>query len=262
MTKQPKMTLAPVSIEAAKACGIAIAKAVVTFEKAKLTLMDKLFDAIKPLSSEMNAKQWDKQVAPYIKAGLATSKLSDKVQSSYASMCKTAGLAILSKLASPNAGESLREFYDRASTAIVGAKLADGSALWEGKVGRTKTAKGASAPRNVSGVSAVQSAGDVSDSEGGFNRSPKLAAALMLAGSESRAQRLLIVLETYAEAFDRWTSTILTDADKADAAKLALKVDEATPSPAPVGTKADASGSPDTAMAAALIKAAKPRKAA
>lgn len=259
-----KVVLAALSPDVAKDAAFATAKAVVTCEKAKRTLLTSVAEAVALVGMALNAAQYDRQFKPYLAEGFAKAvkrgDISQKTADQYASKLKTAVLAILSGAATPIAGETFWEFYDRATPLLVSATLANGSPVWEAsakrgrKVGARQPAKpgGGALPGHIAQAnrdgSAADSAGD------GFNRSPKTAAALILTGNnEARAQRLLIVLQSYAEQFDRFAETVLTDADKAELAKRSTAATaERVLASKPLTLKAD---QPATALADQLVKA-------
>lgn len=212
---KPKLVLAMISPDVAQAAGAAIAKAVVTCEKAKRTMLASLMTAVAGITVPISAAQYDRQVMPHIKAGFARSvarkDISEKTASQYGAKLKTAVLALVNKVAAPISGETFWEFYDRASVALVAAKLADGSPVWEAaskrgpKAGKAKASKPKPVAQDAEPLSA-------SKGEAGFNRSPALAAALILTGgNETRASRLIAVLETYTSEFDRWSADILQE---------------------------------------------------
>lgn len=261
--KAPKVVLAALSPDVAKDAAFATAKAVVTCEKAKRTLLTSVAEAVALVGMALNAAQYDRQFKPYLAEGFAKSvkrgDISQKTADQYASKLKTAVLAILSGAATPIAGETFWEFYDRATPLLVSAKLENGSPVWEAsaKRGRKVGAKQPSKPGGAlpGHIAQANRDGSAADSAGeGFNRSPKTAAALILTGNnEARAQRLLIVLQSYAEQFDRFAETVLTDADKAELAKRSTAATaERVLASKPLTLKAD---QPATALADQLVKA-------
>lgn len=275
MAKQPKLILAPLSLETVAQAGKDTAKAIVVCEAAKARLLSELIGVANRLGTPLSAAQYDRQFAPdfrkALEASVSRGKLKEATAGQYKSKVKTAMLALLSGL-SPIAGETFWDFYDRASGFLPDAKLADGSPVWstQGKAGRPagKKSKGKVSVTENAGLrmfsDALASAGDARDEEGGFDRRPFVAAALILAkGNEARAQRLVIVAESYPEAFDKWTASILTDADRAEvearSAKAAKPAETSPPASPKASGKLDASF-PETALAAALVKAAKPKK--
>lgn len=246
----PKVVLAQVSPEVVSKAATATAKAVVTCEKAKRTLLTSVSAAIAGIEVGLNAVQYDRQFKPYLSQGFAPfvkrGDISQKTADQYASKLKTAVLAIVNKLATPNAGETFWEFYDRAATAVAAGKLADGSPVWEASAKKGRKVGAKVAPKSGGPLpGAVASANSASGADaGGLNVSAQLAAALILAKqNKSRAERLVAVLESYPEAFDKWASGLLSDNSKSDKPK------------APIVLKAE---EPATALGAALIEAAKP----
>lgn len=256
---------AAVTPDTAKAAAVATAKAVVTCEKAKRTLLASVAGAVAAIGVPLTAAQYDRQFRPYLNEAFASqvkrNAIRKETADQYASKLKTAVLAILSKSAEPAAGETFWEFYDRAAKALPSATFTVGEGdnaqtvkVWEAsqkrgrKVGATqpkKTGGGA-----MPGAVAEANASAANNGEGGFNRSPAMAAALILTrNNERRAQLLVSILKTHAENFDRWAETQLTDEERAAIGKASAKPTE--PAEAPVTLKA---GEPATAMAAALVE--------
>lgn len=266
-TAKVAFVFAPVTPEAARNAAGAMVSAIGKYEKAKVTLMGALADACKLIGVPLTSAQYDKQVRPYLAdafkaaARSKNSAVTDGTVTQYASKLKTAVLAILSKAAEPHAGESFFAFYDRAAKALPSATftVGEGDNAQTVKVWNAETAKGRKAGAKVGrkGVSLPGAVADANASaatsgEGGFNRKPAVAAALILTGNnEARAQRLVVVMQSYASEFDRWCASILTDQDKAEIA-AASKAPDAKPEGETVTIKAGESA--ETALAAALIE--------
>lgn len=277
MSKQQpsKIVLAALSPDLARSAALATVKAVVTCEKAKRTLLGVVAQAVATITVPLSAAQYDRQFRPYLAQGFAAAvqrkAISERTAGQYTSKLKTAVLALLSTDCRPIAGETFWEFYDRAAEAVTGAKLANGSPVWEAsekrgrKVGAKQPKKtgGGALPGAVAHANTLGgSAGDSGAQEGGFNRHPKVAAALILTGgNEARAQRLVTVLANYTPEFDKWVATILSDQDQASIAK---RSHPATPEAPKAAEVVSVSSEPETALAAAMVKAASPknRKAA
>jgi len=259
-----KLILAPISPETAKQVGKKIGAACVKFEGAKLDLLTNVTSILVTVTGPLSAKQWDKQIAPDLKASLSKGKvrgqpMAAQTQSNFASMAKTVGLAVINGVAQPLAGESLNECSKRMAELLPSAKLPDGSPVWEGKKGRPTKAKGSNPPKSGSAAGGATSggisAGGVADDEGGMNEAPKLrAAAILLGGDMANAQRLHLAVTNYREELFRWMSSILSDDDKAKLATLtAPKADEPAPKASKPGATPSVGDVPETALAAALI---------
>jgi hypothetical protein len=266
-----KLILAPVSADVVKAAANSTVKAVVSCEGAKVRLMSAVAEAVATIGQPLTAKQYDRQFKPSLDAGFARAEKAGKVKEGtgrqYASKLKTAVLALLCGAASPIAGETFWEFYSRAAPLVANAKLANGAPVWEAtkKAGRKvghkvpKKTGGGAMPGAVHLANVEGSKGDSDDQEGGFNRSPAIAAALILTkGNEARAQRLVTVLQTYTPEFDKWAATILTDADKAE---IGERSKPASPEASNVTIIPPVTSEPETAIAAAMVKAAAPKNA-
>lgn len=259
--KGAKVKLAAITPLTAAQVAKAFASAVKRRESADVSFMLTTVAAAKLIGTPLTASQYDAQIGPYVREAFsakAMSSVAETSRASYRSRFKTLALAVCSGLPAfqPKAGEGLASFLGRVAEPLASAKLKDGRRIWDtAKQGRTASAPG-SKPGAKSGGAAGGpttggSAGSVNDSEGGLDVKPAMAAALILArGNTSRAQRLVTVMQTYAEEFDRWTASILTDADKAELAKLAPpKGDAVTRSSTPPATKVL------PAMGAALVTA-------
>lgn len=244
-----KIMLAQVSPDAMRAAAKATATAVVTYEKAKLTLLEKVAAAVGTLGVPLSAAQYDKQFKPYLAEFFASAvksgRIGPKTADQYASKLKTAVLALVNGVAQPVAGEGFFAFYDRAAEAVAKGTLPDGSPIWEAsaKRGRKQGAKQTpKAPKPVPGAVAEANASAATADAGGLNVRAELAAALILTHqNKSRAERLVTVMGSYAEEFDRWAATILGERQpkaRADKAKEPIVLE---------------SGQPATAMAAALV---------
>lgn len=228
MANKSKTQLASVSTDTVRKAATQTVAAVVACEGAKVRLLEAVAKAVSAIGQPLTAKQYDRQFRPFLDKGFARAealgKLKDGTGKQYASKLKTAVLAILSKAAEPVAGESFWAFYDRAAQALPSAKLSNGAPVWEvsAKRGRKVGAKqppkaGGAMPKAIAEANASLSADKV---EGGFDRSPAIAAALILCkGNEARAQRLVMILQSYTAEFDKWAATVLTDADKAEIGK-------------------------------------------
>lgn len=267
-TAAPKVAFvfASVTPDVAKAAAHATAKAVVKCEKAKRTLLASVAEALTVITVPLTAAQYDRQFKPYLSEGFASAvkrgDITQKTADQYSSKLKTAVLAILAKVAAPQAGETFWEFYDRAATALPSATVTQGEGdnaqtvpVWEAsakrgrKVGMKVGGKKSGGP--LPGAVADADASATHSGEAGFNRSPEMAAALILTkGNEARAARLVLVLQSYAPEFDKWVGTVTTDKDKAELAKLA-KAPEAKAAETVV-IKPD---QPMTALADALVGA-------
>lgn len=238
MAKQPKVILAALSPELAKAAALATVKAVVSCEKSKRTLLTSVASAVAVIGDALSAAQYDRQFKPYLSAGFERAvkrgDISQRTADQYGSKLKTAVLAILSKTAEPVAGETFWEFYDRAAQALPSATLANGAKVWEASAKRGRKVGAKVAPKGGSHdptASVILKAGGLSADkvEGGFDRSAPMAAALILCkGNEARAQRLVTVLQSYVAEFDKWAATVLTDQDKAE---IGERSRPATPQP-------------------------------
>lgn len=240
--------------QAARKVGTAIAKV----EDAKRGLLTATADAIKAAKvTSMSAKQFDRQFRPECEAALAKlvqrGKLTEGSAKVYVSKLKTVFLSLANGL-EPLASETFWEYADRASTDFLPtATLGDGSPVWEAstkrgpKAGKPKGRKGGQLP------GAVADANSAADSSGsGFNRSPQVAAALILTGNnEARAQRLVLALASYGDEFDKWCASVLSDDDKAKV-RAASKPQAPTAKPDVVTVAPDV---PGTALADQLVKA-------
>lgn len=254
---------APLSPLTVQAVGKAFAKAQDKLGKANTTYMAEALAAAQLINCPITAGQYDRQVAPSVRAAFKASRsaLTRDSASSAMSRLKTFTLAVCTAQPDfqPVAGETFRAFLDRIAEPLTKATLPplkEGDAprpVWDtAKQGKPAKAPG-SRPGGKSGTAlpgAVASAATVGDGEGGLNARPIAAAAMIVCGQNAaRAQRLCIVMQSYASEFDKWTSTILTDDDKAELAKLSPALAEASTRP-----NVKASEPAQTAMAAALIE--------
>lgn len=239
MTKQskPTVTLAAISPDTATQVAKGLVRAATKAEGATRTLLQEMCGVVRTIGVPLTAAQWSKQVQPSLRDAFKRSKagLAETTVASYLSRFKTAGLAILSQDASlqPVAGETFPAFLARVAEPLGNAKLPDGRPIYDADMARPGRAAGSKSTPSTSG--GVSSVGSVNRQEGGMDERPRLAAALILCDQNvARAQRVAIVLESYASEFDRWCESILTDADKRELeAKVAKPADD---KPAPKAT--------------------------
>ena len=261
VTAKPKVALAALSKATAQTVAKALVKAQVkqvkAIERSSVSLMDGVTAAALLAGTPLTEAQYDRQLKSLVlKAIKAAPLLSPTSHSAYASRFKAAVLALNSGDATlaPLAGEGWIAWHTRLAVALVTAKLPDGTFIREQGVARSGAKAGAKVtpatptlPASVTDlpVKATVSKGVIDDIEGGYNGRPAMAAALILTHQNaSRAERLVIVMQSYMVAFDRWTETIFTDADKREVeAVVATLAAIPAPSTAP------------TAIASALSRA-------
>ena len=235
-TVTPK--LAAMSRDTAQAVAKGLVKAQVKhvgdFKKADGRLLERVMEAAKLAGVPLTEAQFDKQLAGVIRKALkAAPTLSAASLSGYASRFKAAVLALNSGDASlePMAGETWHVWHARLAVALVTAKLPDGTPIRDASKARAGAKAGTPKAGTVAPTVAAPVAGTVAPmvaapvagtskakaDDAGFNRSPEMAAALILTHqNEARAQRLVIALHSYPAEFDRWLSGIMSDADKAE----------------------------------------------
>ena len=263
----PKVALLAITPAQAQDVAADLASAAKRREGADGTFLQNVCDAVEGLPP-MTAAQFTKQLAPSIREALKR-KLKGKAETtlaSYASRFKTLTLALTCGDATlqPIAGEGYVAYLTRAAEGVAKGKLPDGTPIWpadaqrSGKAaGSGKAAKGAGTPTGGPTGGHVEATA-ANSGGGGLDVRPALAAALILChGNAARAQRLVIACESYGSELDKWLSAILSDEDKTKLGKLtsvqgeeAAKRDAATPK-----------ANPQTAIAAAMIEAAKPSNA-
>jgi hypothetical protein len=217
---KPAFVLAAITPDTASNVAKGLVKAAGKAEGATRTLLQECTAIVRALPP-ITAAQWDKQVAPSIRDAFKRAKggLVETTQASYRSRFKTAGLAIASGIPElqPIAGETFPGYLGRIAEPLGKATLADGRAIFDPTAVRPGRAAGvkvkAPGTRSPEG-----SKGATDRSEGvGMNRTPQLAAALILTGdNEALAQRLVIVMQSYRDDFTKWTASILSEADKAE----------------------------------------------
>lgn len=255
------VVLAPVSVDMAKASARLYAAAAAKHAKADDDFMSAVVKSVAGLPP-LNAVQWDKQLRKHVKAALAAKRdLAASSVGQYVSNAKVLQLGALHGLP-PIAGEGRKAAISRISEALATLKV-EGVHVWPAtaKAGRPKAAKG-SQPGVSHGAfdpsaAAILRAGGLSSSdstEDGFNRSPVMAAALILAkGNEARAQRLAFIVANHPEAFDKWAEGFLTTEDKAAIAVRSKAQAESDKGKSDVVTLKP--GETSTAMGSALIEA-------
>lgn len=220
---KPATPLAPISIETGLQVAKALASAAKTHKAADVRLMVQVISAVKLVGQPLTAKQWDTQIAKTLKEGLQRA-VSEASAPSYASRFKVAGLAILSgeKTLQPVAGETLATFAARVREPLEGLKLKSGVPIYSTEPGAKKKGRKPGTPAsNKKATPATPapdtSAGDASRDEGGMNRSPAMAAALILmGGNEGLAKRLVVVCQSYREDFSKWTDGLLGGTPEGD----------------------------------------------
>lgn len=214
---KPAFVLAPITPDTATTVAKGLVKAAGKAEGATRTLLMECTATVRALPP-LTAAQWDKQVAPSIRDAFKRAKagLAETTQASYRSRFKTAGLAIASGIPElqPMAGETFPGFLGRIAEPLSKAKLADGRSIFDPEAVRPGRAAGVKV-KPTGGASPEGSKGATDRTEGGMNRTPQLAAALILTGeNEALAQRLVIVMQSYRDDFVKWTAGILSEADK------------------------------------------------
>lgn len=210
---KPAFVLAPISPDTAVQVGKGLVKAASKYEGAGRSLLAEVSGAVRLMgATPLTAAQWVKQVQPCIRDAFKRSKgIAETTAASYLSRFKTAGLAMLSGDASlqPLAGESLAVYCSRVAEPLAKHVLADGRPVFDPDVVRTGR------PPKPSKATGNTSKGEADRSEGGLNRTPQLAAALILTGDNYvLAQRLTVVMQSYKDDFAKWTDGILTERDK------------------------------------------------
>lgn len=220
MSKKSNVTLAAISPETASKVAKGLERAAAKAEKATVTLLSEVTTLARMLPP-LTAAQWDKQISPLLRDAFKRSKagLADTTVASYRSRFKTAGLAIASKADAlqPLAGETLLAYVARVAEPLGSAKLPDGSPIYAPDQVRPGRAAGSKPSKPSKGGSLDASKGGVDRGEGGENRRPKLAAALILADqNESLAAKLEIAVTSYRDELAKWLEHILSEADKAE----------------------------------------------
>jgi hypothetical protein len=216
---KPAFVLAAITPDTASSVAKGLVKAAGKAEGATRTLLQECTAIVRALPP-ITAAQWDKQVAPSIRDAFKRAKggLAETTQASYRSRFKTAGLAIASGLPElqPIAGETFPGYLGRIAEPLGKATLADGRAIFDPTQVRPGRAAGVKV-KPAGNASPEGSKGAADRSEGGMNRTPQLAAALILTGdNEALAQRLVIVMQSYRDDFTKWTASILSEADKVE----------------------------------------------
>jgi hypothetical protein len=264
-TTAPKASVSAAAVTLATVIkvGTGFADAVSKAADADGTFFDACVKAARLIKVPLSAAQYDAQVGPQIRKALAdmnaarvTAKkpaLAETTLASQRSRFKTFALAYCcgDKALKPQPGDTTVSYLGRVSAALGKVKLPNGQPVWPADGKKAGRAAGTTIPKPAAHAPGAQlSAGSVNDREGGLDVKPAMAAALILTkGDASLASRLVIVLQSYRDDFSKWTSTILTDADKAELGKLQPSKADATPPKAkPVTSGAE------TAMGAALIQ--------
>lgn len=223
--------LAPLTDEQVEAAVDAIVDAAIDVEKAKRSLLSTVCKAAVAVADILKAAnapglssaQYDKQFrAPLEEAfvlKVAKKAITAGRAKVYATQSKMVLLAIVNNVATPLAGESLRDFYERTMVPLATAKLPSGEPIQKAsKTGPKVTAKGAKASKPGAGPVGPATGGhvDAANTGGtGLDIRPALAAALILTkGNQGRAKRLVIVAERYGDQFDKWCGQVLTDAER------------------------------------------------
>ncbi len=234
MTTQSKVALAPVTVVAVAEFTKGMAGAVALLAKADVTFAETVGKLVAKLAVKLTAAQYDKQVGPSVRKALddlvSKGKLSATSKASMASRVKTQVLADMWGIARI-AGEGVKDFTTRASTELAKAVTDTGERVYEPKAGRpAKERKGSKGKPSVPGA-----------------MSRELDAAMALLGDNKKtlAAKLVIACASFPDELAKWLATIVIDDPKPAKASKPAKVE-------PV---------PNTAMAAALIKAAKPNGA-
>ncbi len=232
MTTQTKVALAPVTVVAVAEFTKGMAGAVALLAKADVTFAETVGKLVAKLAVKLTAAQYDKQVGPSVRKALddlvSKGKLSATSKASMASRVKTQVLADMWGIARI-AGEGVKDFTTRASTELAKATTDTGERVYEPKVGRPANTREPSKPRVPGSVSR------------------ELDAAMALLGDNRKllAEKLVIACASFPDELTRWLDTIVIDEPKGAKAPKPAKVE-------PV---------PNTAMSAALLKAAKPNGA-
>lgn len=191
-----------------------------TMTKASATRLEKVSRACGGLPKGLTSQGYDKQVGPALVAAFKVvvdaGKMTEGTASKERSNLKTLVLACLNGFA-PGQGEGYGPAVERAGDYLVDRKNAQGEPIRNAKTGgkpRVPTArKGVGSKGGKSKGSGAGKLTPVSGTEPGFKGSPQLAAALILTkNNKARADKLVIIMETYCDEFDRWTSTVITKA--------------------------------------------------
>jgi hypothetical protein len=227
---KPKVQLLAISPETMAAAAKAVAEGEVKLQRASVDLLTSYSKAVGGLKVKgMTAVQYDRQFRPTFDAELAKRVKAKALKESSAKVASSRAKTIVLALANgvkPIVGETVGEFKERASAWLPTAKVG-GAPVWE-----AATKRGPKTGAKRSGGKLANSAGAARDAETGSDERRDMAAALILTGgNRQRAERLCVVLGSYADDFDKWTATILDDAGK---------------------SKANAKTKPETALAAAL----------
>lgn len=187
-----------------------------TVAKAGVTKLETVKDACAYLPAKLTAADYDRLVSKGVKASLALAvkrgKLEEGTAFKVASQLKKVALAIANGI-KPEDGMGFIPFYNAAVIALEAPSygyvygLEPGAKRSGAPVGTTSKRKGTgraatSAAASAASAATVQTATAAKD--------PMLAAALILTkGAEQRAQKLVIVMQSFASEFDRWTATII-----------------------------------------------------
>lgn len=212
----------------------AFVRSVQSEAKAQQTLLAAVVAQAKVIGRAMSAAEYDltlgRAISGRFAAAVQKGQLTESTAASARSRIKTALLALLAGF-QPKPGEGFRAFYDRAGTDFIPTAKVGGKPLWPAKTGKPRAAAGSKAGKagsatggKVEGASGTEP--EVTDANA-FQR----AALIVCKGSQARAAKLVVIMTSFRDEFDKWAETVIP----AEKPKAAVK--------------------PDTAMAAALAKA-------
>lgn len=219
---KPAFVLAAISPLTAAQVAKGFASAIGKVEGAQTTFMRDCVTTASLIGCALTAAQYDRQIAPSMREAFKAkargkSGLSETTLASYRSRLKTFCLAFCSGLEgmTPLAGETMPVFLARVAEPLSKAVLLNGERVWSAEQGKAGRAAGTKVKGKGTGGGNTLTAH--TSGEGGLDIAPAKAAALILTkGNEARAQRLVIVMASYGEDFDKWCASILTEKDKAE----------------------------------------------
>jgi hypothetical protein len=199
-----------------------------TVSKASLTKMEAVKEAALVLPKGMTGADYDRLCRKAVKASLALAvkrgEMEDGTASKVASQLKTVALALANGI-KPEDGQGFVPFYNECVTRLASdPTLAHvyGSAPKAGAPAGTASTRKGTGRKGASSGAQVPAGEPASGNATPANRDPMLAAALILTrGQETRAAKLVTVMQSFVTEFDKWTGTILEAPAKQAPAKQA-----------------------------------------
>jgi hypothetical protein len=181
--------------------------------KASVTKMEAIQEAAGYLPAGLTASDYDRLVGKAVRASLAQAvkrgKLEDGTSSKIASQLKKVALALANGL-KPEAGQGFIPFYNAAVIALEAPSYAHVYGVAEGAKRTGKPAGTASHARKTNAQTQAPKSAPVTEVVAQADPNPLRAAALILTkGHAARADKLVTVMGSFVEEFDKWTATIL-----------------------------------------------------